>query len=297
MHEAAKYAHSPTRPSTAVRIAAHKRFCSAPVPCRRGPAPHRLDDGARRDHQQGGRTSEQCAAFSSLLMVVISSAAWLGCLLLGSVASPAAPSSACFQVRTVRSSSPPGSATSTASWTPSIALAPAFSSALSTAEALMREMAEGKHLRVPRTGSRGRCARIRDPIAAMRLKAENTVAAGPTWHAKIERSSDCRTNRALEALLQNLLVSGSASPPRDRGAHDITAFTRRTRGPVPRTGSGAWCDARGQGVRRRDGIRSAADRPSNRQPHPQRDPEYAVRRARDALRRTIKRSAGLLGGR
>ena len=100
-----------------------------------------------------------------------------------------------------------------------------LSEARSTAEALMREMAEGKRLASLGRVVAGVAHEIRNPIAAMRLKAENAVAAGPDLArkdgalqaivAQIER---------LEALLQNLLSSVQRASPQPMLVKDITAF-------------------------------------------------------------------------
>jgi signal transduction histidine kinase len=100
-----------------------------------------------------------------------------------------------------------------------------LSDARSTAEALMREMAEGKRLASLGRVVAGVAHEIRNPIAAMRLKAENAVAAGPDLVRK-DRALQAIVVQIerLEALLQNLLTSVQRASPQPTLVKDITAF-------------------------------------------------------------------------
>ena len=100
-----------------------------------------------------------------------------------------------------------------------------LSEARSTAETLMREMAEGKRLASLGRVVAGVAHEIRNPIAAMRLKAENAVAAGPDL-ARKDRALQAIVEQIerLEALLQNLLSSVQRASPQPTLVKDITAF-------------------------------------------------------------------------
>jgi signal transduction histidine kinase len=100
-----------------------------------------------------------------------------------------------------------------------------LSEARSTAETLMREMAEGKRLASLGRVVAGVAHEIRNPITAMRLKAENAVAAGSDL-ARKDRALQAIVEQIerLEALLQNLLSSVYRAPPQPSLVRDIAAF-------------------------------------------------------------------------
>jgi signal transduction histidine kinase len=93
------------------------------------------------------------------------------------------------------------------------------------AEALTREVAESKRLASLGRVVAGVAHEIRNPIAAMRLKAENAVAAGPNPARKDEalRVIVEQVGR-LEALLRNLLSSVQRAPPVRKTVEDVAAF-------------------------------------------------------------------------
>ena len=100
-----------------------------------------------------------------------------------------------------------------------------LSEARSTAETLMREMAEGKRLASLGRVVAGVAHEIRNPIAAMRLKAENALAASPDL-ARKDRALQAILGQIerLEALLQNLLSSVHRAAPQPALVKDIPAF-------------------------------------------------------------------------
>jgi signal transduction histidine kinase len=86
-------------------------------------------------------------------------------------------------------------------------------------------MAEAKRLATLGRVVAGVAHEIRNPIAAMRLKAENAVAAGPDL-ARKDRALEAIVEQIgrLEALLQNLLSSIQQAPPQPMLVTDISAF-------------------------------------------------------------------------
>ena len=100
-----------------------------------------------------------------------------------------------------------------------------LSEARSTAKALTQQMAEAKRLATLGRVVAGVAHEIRNPIAAMRLKAENAVAAGPDL-ARKDRALEAIVEQIgrLEALLQNLLSSIQQAPPKPILVTDISAF-------------------------------------------------------------------------
>jgi signal transduction histidine kinase len=94
-----------------------------------------------------------------------------------------------------------------------------------TSETLVREMAEEKRLASLGRVIAGVAHEIRNPIAAMRLKAENAVAAGPDSARKDNalRAIVEQIGR-LEVLLRNLLSSVQRATPAPRPVDDVTAF-------------------------------------------------------------------------
>jgi signal transduction histidine kinase len=93
------------------------------------------------------------------------------------------------------------------------------------AETLMRQVAEGKRLASLGRVVAGVAHEIRNPIAAMRLKAENAVAAGPD-SARKDRALQAIVEQIgrLEALLRNLLSSVQRAPSVPKPVKDVTAF-------------------------------------------------------------------------
>ncbi|UPJ50105.1 HAMP domain-containing histidine kinase [Bradyrhizobium sp. 200] len=94
-----------------------------------------------------------------------------------------------------------------------------------TSEALVRQMAEANRLATLGRVVAGIAHEIRNPIAAMRLKAENAVAAGPDLTRKDNalRVIVEQIGR-LETLLRNLLSSVQRAPLVAVPIKDIAAF-------------------------------------------------------------------------
>jgi signal transduction histidine kinase len=94
-----------------------------------------------------------------------------------------------------------------------------------TSEALAREVAEANRLASLGRVVAGVAHEIRNPIAAMRLKAENAVAAGPDLARKdgALRVIVQQIGR-LETLLRNLLSSVPRAPPVCVPVKDVTAL-------------------------------------------------------------------------
>jgi signal transduction histidine kinase len=94
-----------------------------------------------------------------------------------------------------------------------------------TSEALTRQVAEGNRLATLGRVVAGVAHEIRNPIAAMRLKAENAVAAGPDLARKDHalRLIVEQIGR-LESLLRNLLSSVQRAAPISAPVADVTGF-------------------------------------------------------------------------
>jgi signal transduction histidine kinase len=100
-----------------------------------------------------------------------------------------------------------------------------LAAARSTAEALADQVAESKRLASLGRVVAGVAHEIRNPIAAMRLKAENAVAAGPDFaHKDRALLAIVEQIGRLDALLQNLLSSVQRAPPRPVLVRDLSAF-------------------------------------------------------------------------
>jgi signal transduction histidine kinase len=99
--------------------------------------------------------------------------------------------------------------------------------ARATADTLTREIAESKRLASLGRIVAGVAHEIRNPIAAMRLKAENAVAAGPDVSRK-DRALQAIIEQIerLEALLQSLLSSVQRGSTRPVLVEDVAAFLR-----------------------------------------------------------------------
>lgn len=93
------------------------------------------------------------------------------------------------------------------------------------ADALSKEIAESQRLASLGRIVAGVAHEIRNPIGAMRLKAENAVAAGPDISRK-DRALQAIIEQIerLETLLQNLLGSVQRGPTRPELVKDIAAF-------------------------------------------------------------------------
>jgi signal transduction histidine kinase len=99
--------------------------------------------------------------------------------------------------------------------------------ARATADTLTREIAESKRLATLGRIVAGVAHEIRNPIAAMRLKAENAIAAEPDVSRK-DRALQAIIEQIerLEALLQNLLSSVQRGASRPVLVKDIAAFLK-----------------------------------------------------------------------
>ncbi|MGH8323259.1 MAG: sensor histidine kinase, partial [Steroidobacteraceae bacterium] len=197
---------------------------ACPLP---GPIPHLSAWTMTRVVTAGGRAYLQAmAGLGVLLVVVLGSAAWLGRLLL----------SWSRRMRHLETTL----ATSTDEL-PKLELtgqldldriveainraAVRLAAARSTADALAGQVAESKRLASLGRVVAGVAHEIRNPIAAMRLKAENAVAAGPDLTRKDQalRAIVEQIGR-LEDLLRNLLNSVQPAAPAATLVTDVIAF-------------------------------------------------------------------------
>ncbi|MGH6823547.1 MAG: sensor histidine kinase, partial [Methylocella sp.] len=197
---------------------------ACPLP---GPIPHLSAWTMTRVVTAGGRAYVQAmAGLGVLLVVVLGSAAWLGRLLLGWSRRLRRLETALASGTDELPKLEPTGQRDLDRIVDAVNRAGArLSDARSTAEALMREMAEGKRLASLGRVVAGVAHEIRNPIAAMRLKAENAVAAGPDV-ARKDRALQAIVEQIerLEALLQNLLTSVQRATPLPMPVEDITAF-------------------------------------------------------------------------
>ncbi|UFW91972.1 HAMP domain-containing histidine kinase (plasmid) [Bradyrhizobium barranii] len=94
-----------------------------------------------------------------------------------------------------------------------------------TSEAMARQVAEAKRLATLGRVVAGVAHEIRNPIAAMRLKAENAVAAGPDV-ARKDNALKVIVEQIgrLETLLRNLLSSVQRAPLVSAPVKDVVAF-------------------------------------------------------------------------
>ncbi len=197
---------------------------ACPLP---GPIAHLAAWTMTRVATAGGAAYLQAmAGLSMLLVLVLGSAIWLGRLLLGW-------SSRLKQLEIALASSSealpklePTGQRDLDRIVHAVNLAGArLADARRTAESLVRQMAEAKRL-----ASLGRvlaCVahEIRNPIAAMRLKAENALAAGGEPERKDQALHAIVTQIArLETLLRNLLSSVQRAVPAPTRIEDIARF-------------------------------------------------------------------------
>jgi signal transduction histidine kinase len=177
----------------------------------------------------GGRAYVQAMAGLGVLMVVVlGSAAWLGRLLLGWSRRLRFLETALASSTDELPKLEPTGQQDLDRIIDSVNRASArLAEARATANALTREMAESKRLASLGRIVAGVAHEIRNPIAAMRLKAENAVAAGPDLPRK-DRALRAIVEQIerLEALLQNLLSSVQRGPTRPALVKDIAAFLK-----------------------------------------------------------------------
>jgi signal transduction histidine kinase len=200
---------------------------SCPLP---GPIPHLVAWTMTRVTTAGGRAFAQAmAGLGILLAVVLGSATWLGRLLF----------SWSRQLRQLESA-----LASSAGELPKLVLTgqrdldrivdslnragARLAAARSAADALARQVAENERLASLGRVVAGIAHEIRNPIAAMRLKAENAVAAGPDL-ARKDRALQTIVEQIqrLETLLQNLLSSVQRASPQPVLVKDLAAFLEK----------------------------------------------------------------------
>lgn len=192
-----------------------------------GPIPHLSAWTMARVISTGGRSYiEAMAGLGVLLVVVLGSAAWLGRLLFG------------WTRRVQRLEAALGAGTDELP-----RLDPTgqrdldriidainraggrLADARREADALARQVAESRRLATLGRVVAGVAHEIRNPIAAMRLKAENAMAAGPDIPRKDQalRTIVDQIGR-LEGLLRNLLSSVQRAKPILSPVKDVSAF-------------------------------------------------------------------------
>jgi signal transduction histidine kinase len=197
---------------------------ACPLP---GPIQHLSAWTMTRVATAGGRAYLQAmAGLGILFVVVLGSAAWLGRLLLGW-------SRRLRRLETALASStdelpklnPTGQRDLDRIVDAVNRAGARLADARREAEALMRQVAEEKRLASLGRVVAGVAHEIRNPIAAMRLKAENAVAVGPD-PARKDRALQAIVEQIgrLEALLRNLLGSVQRAAPAPKLVEDLTAF-------------------------------------------------------------------------
>jgi signal transduction histidine kinase len=198
-----------------------------------GSAPHLSAWTMIRITTVGGQAYlEAMATLGSLLLVVLASAAWLGWMLMG------------WSRRLDRLET---SLAASADELPKLDLTgqrdldrivdavnragARLAEARATADALTREIAESKRLSLIGRIVAGVAHEIRNPIAAMRLKAENAAAAGPDISRKdLALEGIIEQIDRLEALLQNLLSSVQRGSTRPVLVKDTATFLKERAG-------------------------------------------------------------------
>jgi len=180
-----------------------------------------------RVNMTGGRAYGQAmTGLGILLAVVLGSAAWLGRVLLGWSRRLRSLEQALASSADELPILEPTGQRDLDRIVEAINLAGArLSEARVTAETLTRQMAEANRLATLGRVVAGVAHEIRNPIAAMRLKAENAVAAGPDLARKDQALEAIIEQIArLETLLRNLLSSIQQSPPEPALVTDLFAF-------------------------------------------------------------------------
>ncbi len=268
---------------------------ACPLP---GPMAHLAAWTMTRVATAGGAAYVQAmAGLSVLLILVLGSAIWLGRLLLGW-------SSRLKQLETALASSSealpklePTGQRDLDRIVDAVNLAGArLADARHTADSLARQMAEAKRLASLGRVLAGVAHEIRNPIAAMRLKAENALAVGsePERKGAPRHRHANRPSRKPAAQSPELRAARRAG---NRPGSRTCAVSRGTRRTVPRASGGSWAHDRGPQLQRRRRVRSRAHRPGDRQFDPQRDPEHAGGRPHHVASGAIGGSARSVRGR
>jgi signal transduction histidine kinase len=192
-----------------------------------GPIPHLSAWTMARVISTGGRSYiEAMAGLGVLLLVVLGSAAWLGRLLLGWMR----------RVRRLEAAlgagtdelprlDPTGQSDLDRIIDAINRAGGRLADARREADALARQVAESRRLATLGRVVAGVAHEIRNPIAAMRLKAENAVAAGDDIPRK-DRALHTIIDQIgrLEGLLRNLLSSVQRAKPILTPVKDVIAF-------------------------------------------------------------------------
>jgi signal transduction histidine kinase len=195
-----------------------------------GPIPHLSAWTMTRVDTAGGRAYAQAmAGLAVLFVVVLGSAVWLGRLLLGWSR----------RLRRLETSLASGSedlpnleATGQRDLDRIVGAinraGTRLSEARRTAEALMHQAAEDRRLVSLGRIVAGVAHEIRNPIAAMRLKAENAIVPGAD-PARKDRALAVIVEQIarLEDLLRNLLGSVQRASPAPTPVEDVTAFLKQ----------------------------------------------------------------------